>query len=299
MAKTLSQSTRQRLTLTLSQWRHWQTRLPLQHAPEISRHLDDGISNTSILVTTKALRFVVRLDGVDTRSHSLNRQTEWKTLLEASRQGIAPQPVYLNPELGVLVCEYLTPDDNQQQTEGEVADLLRRIHYLPAVHHRIDLSHRIRQYLHQLEARQPGVSQMLSTATRLTECIIKEAEQDDTELVVCHNDLHSANRLRSQGALYALDWEYSGMGHRLFDLAVICECDAKSIVADKLLTTYLARDSQPKERQLLLRFRLCYRYLAWLWYAVCEHQSVSENELTKLNSMLNPALVESLKSDLN
>ena len=299
MAKTLSQSTRQRVALTLGQWRHWQTPNPLQRAPRISRQLDDGVSNTSILVATEDQPFVVRLDGVDTRSHSLNRQVEWKTLREASRQGLAPQPVYLNPELGVLVCEYLSPDDNQQQTEDDVANLLMRIHCLPAVHHRIDLSQRIRQYVHQLEARQPGISQTLSTLTQLTERILQQAEQGDAELVVCHNDLHSANRLRSHGALYALDWEYSGMGHRWFDLAAVCECDVEGIEADKLLTAYLARGANSQERELLLRFRLCYRYLTWLWYAVCGNRPIRESELATLTSTLTPALVEVLQGSPN
>jgi len=216
-------------------------------------------------------------------------------LREASRKGLAPQPVYLNPELGVLVCEYLSPDDNQQQTEGDVANLLNRIHCLPAAHHRIDLPQRIRQYVHQLEARQPGISQTLSTLTQLTERILQEAEHGDAELVVCHNDLHSANRLRSHGALHALDWEYSGMGYRWFDLAVVCESDAQTIDADKLLTAYLARDANSQERDLLLRFRLCYRYLAWLWYAVCAQLPVNESELATLNSTLTPALTEVLQ----
>ena len=299
MAKALSQSTRQRLALTLGQWRHWQTRTPLQRAPEVSAYLDEGVSNTSIQVSSQEHTFVVRLDGVDTRSHSLNRQIEWKTLQEASRKGLAPQPVYRNPELGVLVCKYLSPDDNQQQTEDDVANLLKCIHCLPDVHHRIDLSHRIRQYVHQLNSRQPGVSQALSALSQLTERIIQQAEHEEAGLVVCHNDLHSANRLRSQGALYALDWEYSGMGHRWFDLAVVCECDVGAMEADKLLAAYLAREAMPQERELLLRFRLCYRYLAWLWHAVCAQIPISESELASLNSTLTPALVDALQDSPN
>ncbi|MEP6389295.1 MAG: phosphotransferase [Halioglobus sp.] len=296
MAKTLSQSARQRLALTLAQWRHWQAPFPLESAPQIRRQLDEGISNTSIQVATEDQVFVVRLDGVDTRSHNLNRPVEWKTLLEASGRKLAPLPVYLNPELGVLVCEYLPSDENQQQTETDVADLLNRIHSLPAIHHRIDLSQRIRQYLHQLETRQPGISNRLSTVTDLTARILQKAGEEDAPLVVCHNDLHAANRLRSNGTLYALDWEYSGMGHRWFDLAVICECDPDAIEADALLSAYLARGSTAQERELLIRFRLCYRYLSWLWYAVRNQNPVRDSDLTALVSTLTPALAETLKA---
>jgi len=296
MAKALPESTKHRLTLALKQWRQWTTKVPLSHAPEINQHLDEGISNTSILVTTAQQSFVVRLDGVDTRSHSLNRQVEWKALLRASRVDLAPSPVYLNPDLGVLVCEYLPLDENQRQTESDVAGLLTRIHSLPSIHQRIDLPQRINQYLHQLEARQPGVSQTLSTLTQLTTRALNQASQQDPELVLCHNDLHSANRLRCQGKLYALDWEYSGMNHRWFDLAVVCECDPKTTAPELLLSAYLSRDASPQERDLLLAFRLFYRYLAWLWYTVRSQQPIHEAELTAIKSALTPALEDLMQA---
>jgi len=167
---------------------------------------------------------------------------------------------------------------------------------LPSIHQRIDLPQRINQYLHQLEARQPGVSQTLSTLTQLTTRALNQASQQDPELVLCHNDLHSANRLRCQGKLYALDWEYSGMNHRWFDLAVVCECDPKTTAPELLLSAYLSRDASPQERDLLLAFRLFYRYLAWLWYTVRSQQPIHEAELTAIKSALTPALEDLMQA---
>jgi thiamine kinase-like enzyme len=193
------------------------------------------------------------------------------------------------------VCQYLSHDENQQQSEVDVAELLRQIHALPPVHHRIDLRQRIRQYLHQLEAQHAGISAVLSSITSHTETIIHTADATDTTLVVCHNDLLAANRLRSNGRLYALDWEYSGMGHRWFDLAVICEGEGDdSVNANSLLDAYLERNASVLERETLVRFRLCYRYLAWLWHAVCDQQPISEHNLAALNAELAPALAQAV-----
>ena len=54
-------------------------------------------------------------------------------------------------------------------------------------------------------------------------CSVLKSEQNDEDLVLCHNDLLSSHVLCRQGDMpVVIDWEYAAMGNRYFDIASCC-----------------------------------------------------------------------------
>jgi thiamine kinase-like enzyme len=261
---------RLRLDQTLTQWRHWQCRTPLEAAPEAIAVLGRGISNFTILVDAGE-QFAVRIDGVNPAANGLNRQVEWRALEAASDAGLAPAPRYFNPELGSLVCDYLTPDAEQPQDTGQLADLLRRIHQLPPRHHRLDLGERILRYQKQLSHRGEELPPTLVRLRPQLHEALDALQSQAGDLVLCHNDLLRANRLHSGGSLWALDWEYCAMGSPWYDLAVtICGDELDGEQAQALVRAYLGREPDVGERVQLRDYSFVYRYLELLWYLALE-----------------------------
>ena len=216
-----------------------------------------GQSNTTIFVGDGERRWVVRVDGFDPVKLGLSRSVEWRVLYKAAAAGLAPQPAYANPDIGVLICEYLKPDDNTSESLEAIARLLRDIHCLPPVRFQLDPLQRARRYLHM-----SGESEL--PARLLQAC--DELDGMPREQRLCHNDLLQANRLQHAGKVYALDWEYAAMGDPLFDLAAIIEGD-KLPVQDAMTLHSVWLDHAPDEeeqRHLALQ-RLVYRELETLW----------------------------------
>ena len=225
-----------------------------------------GISNFTILVGSGP-QFVVRIDGVDPVASGLHRQLEWRVLQSASEAGMAPTPRYFNPELGSLVCDYLPPDTVQDHTPGDIGKLLARIHDLPPVHHRLDLGDRIVR-LERLRAnRDIGGPQILVRLRGEVIRLLDELVSLDDTVRLCHNDLLAANRLRSGGELWALDWEYCAMGSPWYDLAVTaCGDDLDESGVQALLGSYLGCEARENELQLFEDYCRVYRYVELLWY---------------------------------
>ena len=270
MMDALPQLIRLRLDQTLTQWRHWQCKIPLETAPEPVAVLGRGISNFTILVDA-GQRFAVRIDGVNPAANGLNRQVEWRALEAASAAGLAPTPRYFNPELGSLVCDYLAPDAEQPQDTGQVAVLLRRIHQLPPRHHRLDLSERILRYEKQLSHRGEELPPTLVSLRGKLHEVLDTLQSQPGNRVLCHNDLLRANRLHSGGSLWALDWEYCAMGSPWYDLAVtICGDELDGEQAEALVRAYLEREPDAGERAQLRDYSFVYRYLELLWYLALE-----------------------------
>jgi thiamine kinase-like enzyme len=75
--------------------------------------------------------------------------------------------------------------------------------------------------------------------------------------VPCHNDLLPANMLRTDRGVMLVDWEYAGMGHRMFDLgnlAVNCQFDEAAEL--RLLRAYFGADPTDEQRADLHLMRL-------------------------------------------
>ena len=281
MASALPRPVQLKLEQALAQWRHWQLPEPLPGRPEGQATLGQGISNFSVKVAIAEKHFVVRIDGIVPAHHGINRQLEWRALANAAEAGLAPAPRYFNPDLGVLVCDYLEPDVDQTQDPVEIAGLARAIHALPALHHRLDPAERIHRYeKHCQDLGGPTRDRLLRSGKRI-HGLLDLISRDDSKRVCCHNDLLAANRLRSAGSLFALDWEYCAMGSPWFELAVVaCGDNYGDSEIETLAHAYLQRQPVAAELDLFARYRLIYRYLELLWYlAQPGESSLSEEQL--------------------
>jgi len=246
-----------RLQDVLEQWQRWHP-APVQK-PTPQETLSEGLSNHSVRVSDGRGHWVVRLDGLPPEPLGLSRDVEYSALQKAAARGLAPEPVFQCVDAGALVCAYLPPDDRQQHTPQQLAQLLRRIHALPPVSAQLDVLARAQRYL-DLAGGDVLPEPLQHACARLGQLPVQNT--------LCHNDLLAANRLVSGGRLRALDWEYAAMGDPLFDLAAIIEGDAwTDAAADTLLQSWLSRPARDEDEERLALQRTVYRELSALWGA--------------------------------
>jgi aminoglycoside phosphotransferase (APT) family kinase protein len=269
-----------RLDQTLGQWRAWRCESRLRAAPEIDRALGEGLSN-HVFLTQGPQRCVIRIDGEDPRRHGLNRAVEWRTLTAAWRAGIAPRPVYYNPELGCLVCAYVEPPpvtgSDIRHSPAAIAALLRAVHKLPRRRFRLDFGARIEAYAGQLHTQKHRAMSHLVPVLEPVRQLLRLLENDRQATVLCHNDLLLENRLCTGETLCAIDWEYCAMAPALYDVAVVIEGDAlDDKTAQMLVRDYLGRFPNADEQTRLARYRLVYACLALLWHCASDNAPLTE-----------------------
>jgi thiamine kinase-like enzyme len=147
-----------------------------------------------------------------------------------------------------------------------IAILLRRLHRLPAPPQvrTLDLSSLINGYWDTLRIQQtdlpPEFSALQATAVKLLD------GRSTGEGHLCHNDLHAGNIIGTGPTVRLLDWEYSGIGEPLFDLASYTQSnDLNASQCKFLLQAYGATDRMRE------RFSAEQRLFDWtcaLWLAV-------------------------------
>ena len=202
-----------------------------------------GITNRNFRVSFAGRVCVVRLPGKDTSRLGISRGAEREANERAAALGLAPAVLAGDDEC--LVTEYVEgqPSDPDTLDVEGVAGALGAFHEsgvrLPVRFWVPDLLDDYARVVSKLPAR-------YEPAQRLARRIADVLPLIDP--VPCHNDLLPANVLRTQRGPLLVDWEYAGMGHRVFDLgnlAVNCGFDAAA--ENRLLTAYYGRPPSPEQ----------------------------------------------------
>jgi thiamine kinase-like enzyme len=202
--------------------------------------LDGGITNRNYRMRFGPAEYVIRLPGKDTDLLAINRDAERIAGARAASLGIAPELVATEPDCTVtrfLQARALAQPELASDP-GPVARALRAFHdsgvRLPSTFWVPDL---LDEYARVVHGRGGQLPEAFSHTRELARRIAAVLPMSDP--APCHNDLLPANLLIVDGAPMLVDWEYAGMGHRMFDLgnlAVNNEFDAQA--EDRLLAAY-------------------------------------------------------------
>jgi thiamine kinase-like enzyme len=215
--------------------------------------LDGGITNRNYRVSFAGRDCVVRLPGKDTSLLGISREAEQQANRRAAALGLAPEVVAADEDCLVTAFVDGKPAD---ATPEAVARVLRIFHdsgtQLPVRFWVPDL---LEEYARIVAARGGALPPQYATARAVARRVAEALPLTDP--VPSHNDLLPANVLGTADGVMLVDWEYAGMGHRMFDLgnlAVNWQLD--SAAEASLLTGYFDRPPTASEHEALGQMRL-------------------------------------------
>lgn len=218
----------------------------------------DGMTNTTCLVSLADRRVVVRLPSPGD-DPVVDRETELVNATVAAAEGLGPRVVYADPARQLLVTRYvggaaLTSETVERgATIERVALLLARLHGLNTSRFRgrfvvSVVLDRYRRWLAAADDRLEGDD--LAVVQRAQQ--VCAALERTAAPAPCHNDPWPSNIIDTGDRLMLVDWEYSGIGDPVWDLAHFAvEADLDPDDVGRLLHAW--SDGRPARR---LRARL-------------------------------------------
>lgn len=233
----------------------------------VVRQLSGGPVNRSWLLDAGDAQLVLRVDGPLAARLGLDRRGELAVLDAVSAAGIGPEAVWADPERGWLVTRYVPGqrwerDDLKDQANiGRLAATLQHLHALPPAGPRFDPGRIAHVYAEQLGT---------ETAKQLADDVESRAGElygDAGPVVICHNDLLSANIIETEPLVF-IDWEYAATGDPYFDLAVIVREHGMTKPETRWLLEAWSGSCTPEQRSRLEAFGQLYDRLAGLWRLV-------------------------------
>jgi thiamine kinase-like enzyme len=235
--------------------------------------LEGGITNRNYRVRFAGEDVVVRLPGKDTDLLGIDRTAEREAGELAARAGVGPEVVAMLDDPPCLVTRFIVGEPigaaelRDPETIAEVASALRSLHgceeRLPNTFSGFRIVEAYAARMADRGATVPASYEWAASAALRVEAALSGPEH---EPVPCHNDLLSANFIRTRNGIQIVDWEYAGMGDRYFDLgnfAVNNELDEGQEA--NLLGAYF--ESPASDRRLatlrLMRFMSDFREAMW------------------------------------
>jgi len=221
------------------------------------------------LCTFEGIESVMRLDKPVAGQLGLNRAAEYDLLESIQSHGFSPQPLYSDPDEGILVCRYIKgealsqADMHQTPILIEVARITRSIHKLEPVSGVSKLTHFLNHYEAQLS------DHRLSPLLRSGMDLFAELNQETTALKLCHNDLNHSNFV-SGNNLFILDWEYASLNDPYFDLATIIEYHQLSDSKIEEFINHYSQNSESVDIKKLDQWRQLTDYLSIFWLMMLE-----------------------------
>jgi len=238
--------------------------------------LTGGITNRNYKVRFAGSDVVVRLPGKDTDLLEIDRAAEKAAGELAAAAGVGPAVVAMLDDPPCLVTEFVVGEPMQPEELRESAALAEAAAALRALHgceERLPVAFSsfriVETYAARMADRGAEVPSSYEWAMAAAHRIETTLTGPEHEPVPCHNDLLSANFIRSPRGLRLIDWEYAGMGDRYFDLgnfAVNNELDPEQEAA--LLAAYFESPASSCRLATLRLMRFMSDFREAMWGAV-------------------------------
>ncbi len=234
-----------------------------------------GLTNDSWRVRTESDAVIVRISNAAEALLQIDRRSEAAVLQLVAAAGLGPDVLVCDLARRVLVTRDLgvtwnEKDARLQSNIERLGTLLRHLHALavPTDVRRVDLVETLRGYLRALDERGHR-SRLNDGATRTRGEHAALALKQRSQECLCHNDVHHLNII-DNGGLRLIDWEYSGIGEGMFDLASVCVYDRFDKSQRDLLLTWYLQTTDPIAAQRLDLACWLFEYVRELWMGVRE-----------------------------
>jgi thiamine kinase-like enzyme len=217
--------------------------------------LEGGITNRNFRVRFGERDYVLRLPGKDTELLGISREAERLANEVAARLDLAPAVAYADADC--IVTEFLLARPADARSEAAaIGRALRTFHDsgidLPTRFWVPDQLDDYAAIVHERGGALPdGYGRIQELARRI------EAALPLCDPAPCHDDLLPGNLLQVGDRVMLVDWEYAGMGHRVFDLGnVAVNNDFDDSAEDRLLAAYYGEPPSSETRAALKLMRL-------------------------------------------
>ena len=249
-----------------------------------AERLSGGLQNTNYkVVTVDGTAVVVRIPSLDAEEHGQTARIVHASTLAAGLCGVGPEVCAFDQSSGVIVTRFinghvLSPSDfataSSSSLSGERAALLSNV---------VAAIKRLHVECRGMEASQASdvlqgydlgpVRTELRPHVEMLRDLLHRTVGTWDEVVCCHNDLDPSNIIIVSNRAYLVDWEWSGPGDRVCDLATFCDlCNFDDDTERQALSEYYGEETLVASKGLLQArlklWRLWFVVRGSLWAAV-------------------------------
>ncbi|AIY80751.1 winged helix-turn-helix transcriptional regulator [Clostridium botulinum] len=241
-----------------------------------------GMTNKNYRICVKGKRYILRVAGIGTES-MISRKNEMFNSSIASEREYNVETPYFNVETGIKIstfienAETLTPRSvKKEENLKQVTRILRDLHEdneFP-MKNEFNVFRELEKYEDILKT---ADGEFFDDYDEVRERFMKleEVLKDcDRVFVPSHNDLVSENLVKdTEGRIYLIDWEYSGINDDMWDLAALSlENNFSEDDTELMFRLYFNGEADDNSRKRLLIHQISQDLLWAVWTLIKENE---------------------------
>ena len=218
--------------------------------------------------------YCLRIPGKGTEEY-IDRANEAVATKETAKAGVSPELLHFDAATGVMVTRFIrggvtmTPDNfaSRDGAPARAGEAFRRLHLSGAVFpFRFELFSMIDEYLGILATKDVALPDGYHDVVREAEAVRKALAVNPAPLAACHCDPLCENFLDTDGRMWIVDWEYSGMNDPMWDLGDLSvEGCFSSTQEEEMLVAYFGGEATPQDRGRMVIYKAMCDLLWTLW----------------------------------
>ena len=238
-----------------------------------------GMSNKNFKVTIGTDEYVLRVPGNGSDGMVVRYYEEQNSLM-ACKLGISPAISYFDSKNGIKLAEYVNNAETLNSATiqrrnhlRQIAEIYKRLHHSNIrFNNDFNVFHEISNYENLLKENHVN---MYSGYEEIRDHIFLLENRLNTlgiTLTPCHNDSVPENFIKStDGSIFLIDWEYSGMNDPIWDLAALfLESDFTNDSQEYLLDIYFDGKIPEQIKEKILIYQILMDVLWSLWTVIKE-----------------------------
>lgn len=238
-----------------------------------------GMSNKNFRVNLDGKSYVLRVPG-NGSDGMVERANEEFNAMEACKMGVNPEIRYFNAKTGIKLADFVENAETLNAATIQRHDNMKKIAKIYQTVHgshirlknEFNIFHEIEKYdalmqkagATMYEGWEKVRPQVMSLEGYLNELGV--------ELCPCHNDALYENFIKAtDGTIYLIDWEYSGMNDPMADFAALfVEADFTEENEDYILDKYFNGNTPSVAKEKILCYQILWDYLWAQWTVIKE-----------------------------
>ena len=233
-----------------------------------------GLTNRVYRIDRGAEHFVLRIPGKGTEEY-INRRDEAHAARETARVQVSPEVLHFDEHSGLMVARLvegavtMTPEKFRSRpgAPARAGQVLRQLHQSGAhFNFRFELFAMIDGYLKVLAGKDSALPSGYHELVAEAGAVRTALDAHPLPTAACHCDPLCENFLDTNGRMWLVDWEYSGMNDPLWDLgdlSVEGGFDARQ--DEEMMRAYFGAEPRDAERGRIVIYKAMCDLLWTLW----------------------------------
>lgn len=263
-----------------------------------------GMTNHNFKVELNGKRYVFRLPG-EGCSCFVNRKNENQNVQLIQNLKIDAEIIHFNENSGVKIAKYIDRAETLNpitalKYKNKVAAILKKLHNSNlSFGNQFNVFNEIIKYELEIEKLTSRKYPNYEVIRKKVFDLKKILENTGVQLVSCHNDTVPENFIISNGQMYLIDWEYSGMNEKEWDIGAFClECNFSKQETKEFIDVYFEGKATKENKMKVLIYQICQDFLWSLWTILKEENGEDFGDYGKNRYYRGIQLLEELENEI-